>query len=109
MSAECGTLRKTDRHLSPSTGWQTPMQQDFLENNPVASLLTKVLKSPLSPHDSRDAEYEAWRDRFMRKRLDVGLWIGLIAFLSSSLLQVSNLLFRPEEFQPAWLRSQVSD
>ncbi len=84
------------------------MQQDFLENSPVASLLTKVLKSPLSPESSRDAEYIAWRDRFMRKRLDVGLWIGLIAFLSSSLLQVSNLLFRPEEFMPDWLRSQVS-
>jgi class 3 adenylate cyclase len=84
------------------------MQQDFLENNPVASRLTKMLKSPLSPDASRDAEYEAWRDRFMRKRLDVGLWIGLIAFLSSSLLQVSNLLFRPEEFRPDWLRSQVN-
>ncbi|WP_254564551.1 adenylate/guanylate cyclase domain-containing protein [Oscillatoria sp. HE19RPO] len=84
------------------------MQHDFMENNPVASLLTKVLKSPLSPHASRDAEYEAWRDRFMRKRLDVGLWIGLMAFLSSSLLQVSNWLFRPEDFQEAWLRSQVS-
>lgn len=84
------------------------MHHDFLENNPVASLLTKVLKSPLSGDASRDAEYEAWRDRFMRKRLDVGLWIGLMAFLSASLLQVSNGLFRPEEFRPDWLRSQVS-
>ncbi|AFY80308.1 adenylate cyclase [Oscillatoria acuminata] len=84
------------------------MQHDFLENNPVASLLSKVLKSSTSADASRDAEYEAWRDRFMRKRLDVGLWIGLIAFLSASLLQVSNWLFRPEEFRPDWLRSQVS-
>ncbi|HEY9837105.1 MAG TPA: adenylate/guanylate cyclase domain-containing protein [Vampirovibrionales bacterium] len=84
------------------------MQHDFLENNPVASLLTKVFKSPLSANASHNAEYEAWRDRFMRKRLDVGLWIGLMAFLSSSLLQVSNWLFRPGAFEPEWLRSQVS-
>lgn len=84
------------------------MQHDFLENNPVASLLTKVLKSHTSADASPDAEYEAWRDRFMRKRLDVGLWIGLMAFLSASLLQVSNWFFRPEEFEAAWLRSQVS-
>jgi class 3 adenylate cyclase len=44
----------------------------------------------------------------MRKRLRLGLWIALVAFFSSTLLQLGNLLFQTHEFRPDWVRSQVA-
>lgn len=83
------------------------MRQEFLGNTQLASLLKNVLNHRESQAESRAKDYQAWRTRFMLKRLRLGLWMALIGFITFTLLELSNLVFRPQEFQAGWLRSQI--
>ena len=58
------------------------------------------------------ADYQTWQQKFMRKRLRLGLWIAIAAYVSFTILELSHLAVNPERFRTAWflmyLTAQVS-
>ncbi len=52
-------------------------------------------------------DYETWRQRFMQKRLQLGLAIALLSYLTFSALELSNFFFKLGQFQAPWLATQI--
>lgn len=71
----------------------------------VQSAIASLLQTQAG---SGATNYISWRRNFMQNRLRLGLWVALLSFVTFSLLELSNLIFNPAEFQSSWLRSQIA-
>lgn len=61
-----------------------------------------------SANTNHGRRYLAWRDRFVRGRLKLGLGIVGLAYLSFFLLELFNLAFQPDNFLRDWFISQIA-
>ncbi|WP_219729913.1 adenylate/guanylate cyclase domain-containing protein [Sodalinema gerasimenkoae] len=66
------------------------------------------LKTCASYRSPKIPEYETWRNRFVRHRLSLGVWLVGLVYVSFLILELWNLYFDPEAFDPMWLTTQLS-
>jgi class 3 adenylate cyclase len=80
-----------------------------VQNQPgLNRFLIHKFKSLLrTPDWSEGKNYEAWRCQFVLQRLNLGLGLAILAYLSFILLQLNSLFFNPEEFRLPWLVTQI--
>ena len=53
------------------------------------------------------ADYEAWRDRFILSRMKLGLWLAFFAFVTFSILELTNFAFNRQQFNSSLLLTQI--
>lgn len=53
-------------------------------------------------------EYELWRDRFVRHRLSLGVWLVGLAYSSFLVLELWSLYVDADSFEPMWLTTQLT-
>ncbi len=72
-----------------------------------ASLQTYIQSLFSTQVQSHKDDYQTWRRKFMQKRLQLGLGIAILSFLTFVARELIALLFYPASFQPSWLLSQL--
>ncbi|NMG59954.1 adenylate/guanylate cyclase domain-containing protein [Geitlerinema sp. P-1104] len=56
----------------------------------------------------RIPEYEIWRNRFVRHRLSLGVWLVGLVYISFLILELWSLYVDPDSFDPMWLTTQLT-
>ena len=79
-----------------------------VQNQPelAQSLIHKFKSLFHTPNLSNGINYEAWRQKFMLQRLNLGFGLAILSYLTFILLQLNSLLFNPAEFKLPWLITQ---
>lgn len=85
------------------------MKQKFLGKRWLDALVRNI-RMPLlrTQAVSKAGDYETWRHNFMQNRLRLGLWIAFTSFLTFTGLEVRNFFFKPDQFNFAWVVTQIT-
>jgi len=55
----------------------------------------------------QDRNYQIWCDRFVRRRLTLGIWLVLSVYLTFATLELGYFLFERDRFNPDWFSTQI--
>ncbi|MGB7440929.1 MAG: adenylate/guanylate cyclase domain-containing protein [Coleofasciculaceae cyanobacterium] len=83
------------------------MKQRKLGRVRVAAFLRRVLTSLSFEAKSTMLNYESWRHSFMQKRMQLGLWLALLYFISTTIPDVFNFLLN-REYDLGWLLTSTA-
>ena len=70
----------------------------------VGKIASNIFKVP----EGSSASYQTWQQKFMGKRLRLGLWIAIAAYISFTILELSHLSLNPDNFRISWFLMYLS-